>query len=155
MNAITPPAMACATAADAMTADEVMAALTEIARQIGPKTEFALTIMRRYGGNDVLLTAYVNGMASPGYLHFEGATFQEAIAKSRAWADTFIAERRAIVIREMALAIIDLTDQNGVVTTKALAERNFCEADIRELATAACLRASEMANLRPFVVVVT
>jgi hypothetical protein len=163
MNAITPPAdvapadapVADAPAADAMTAAEVMAALTEIARKIGPKTEFGLTVMRRYGGNDVLLTAYVNGMSAAGYLHFDGRTFQEVIAKSRAWAETFIAERRAIVIREMALAIIDLTDQNGAVTDRALAERNFCADDIRELATAACHRASNMANLRPFIVVLT
>lgn len=161
MNAIThpdstiPADVSPSPLADAMTVPEVMAALKALAAEVGPKTEFGLNIMRRYSGNNVLLTAYVDGLSSRDYHHFEGATFAEAIAKGRAWVQTFIAERRDTVIRKMALAIIDLTDQNGAVTDVALLERNFCADDIREFGEAACARASNMANLRPFVLVLT
>jgi hypothetical protein len=137
-----------------VTVSDMMAAMRVLASEISPNAECAFMVMYRYGGNHGLLTVYPSGIAAASERchHFDGFSFQETIAKARAWSVTYLQERSETLIRRLALAIIDLYDGEGRATVEALAKRDFKPAEILEFRDAACFRASSMAGLRPFTV---
>lgn len=79
-----------------------------------------------------------------------GDTFAEMIANAEAGIEIWKKTRHNAVIRSMALAIIELTDEHGKCTNLLLRNRKFTDADIAEFGDAACRRAAEMAGNAPF-----
>ena len=85
------------------------------------------------------------------YVH--AAAWPEGIVEARAWIASRAVIRRDTLIRRMALAIIDLTDQYHLCDESALRRVGFTSAKIAEVGDLACWRAGEMAGNRPFAIV--
>lgn len=140
--------------AEAMTASALTAHVKEITRLIGTEKAHVHISPMGYGGNDAYIACNTN-WCYPGdeAVSFVGKTWPEAIGQAYAWAHSRPAIDRDKLIRRLALAIIDLTDQHGECTERLLRTREFSSAEIREHHEAACTRANEMAGGVPFRVV--
>jgi hypothetical protein len=133
-----------------MSAADLALHVTALRREMGGKAEVYLHTWDE--SEPVRLAVYPNGICSRDVEHFRGLMWPAAFAAAFEWARTqrvVIRERR---IRQMALAIIDLTDTDGACTKHGLRRREFTDDEIRDLSAAACERASEMAGNAPFVV---
>lgn len=84
---------------------------------------------------------------------FLGTDYDAPFAQAEAWALTNAAVARNSVIRRMALAIIEITDEHGACTVARLVGKGFAPAEIETHRASACARASEMAGNAPFEVV--
>jgi hypothetical protein len=83
---------------------------------------------------------------------FKGGTWAEAIGAAEQGIRNWQATRHDAVIRKMALAVIELTDEHTHCTVTLLRGKGFSERDITEYSARACERASEMCGNAPFVV---
>jgi hypothetical protein len=133
--------------AEAMTAADVHKHVEEIARCLGGKAECYGNVSAKGAGVQI----YPLGLCGHGDDQFiRLPTWPEAITAARTWAATHHTVARDTLIRRLALAILDLTDQHGRCTEAMLRGRDFASADIREHHEAACARAGEMASGAPF-----
>lgn len=136
-----------------MSAADLAVHVKALRREMGGKADVYL-----HAGGDgepVSLAIYPQGLVGGGDRgeHFHATTWPVAFAAASEWVRVqrvVVRERR---IREMALAIIDLTDTDGACTEASLRRRGFPADEVRDLSAAACERASEMAGNAPFVVV--
>jgi hypothetical protein len=135
---------------DALSVVDLAGHCSALAALVSPSAYVSLNVAT--STKDAYLGIYPSGMSAPDYHHFRGETWQQALDSAYVWARDYGAVHRATVIRTMALAIIDLTDEYGTCSAGLLAGRKFAHADITSFAKAACARASEMTGNTPFVV---
>lgn len=145
------------TMTDAMTAADLFAQCSAIRSKVGP---------RAYVSADVSISEY-RGAGDPACVHiwpdgitgraescfFRASTWREALIEAHAWADTYQPVHHNALIRRMALAIIEITDEHGSCTDILLRAKQFTAAEIAEYHVDACARAGEMAGNTPFSVV--
>ena len=103
--------------------------------------------------NPVSVAVYEDGIC--GHIkgrHFFAKDFTAAFAAAEAHVAGRALIRPAELIRKMALAIIEITDEHTKCTEALLRAKGFSAADIASTKDAACVRASEMCANAPFVV---
>jgi len=86
------------------------------------------------------------------YKVFFAPTWAEAFAQASTFAASLHVVSRNTLIRTMALAIIELTDEHGECSAIRLTGKGFSTANIAAYHQAACVRAGEMAMGAPFAV---
>lgn len=86
------------------------------------------------------------------YKVFFAPTWAEAFAQASAFAASQRVVLRNTLIRKMALAIIELTDEHGECAAIRLTGKGFSPANVAAYHQAACVRAGEMAMGAPFAV---
>ena len=150
MTTTTLPALA-----DAMTAAELREHANEMCRQLGDHSQVFIST-RESGGGSVLVrvSVYPSGcINSADAEQFTGDDWPAAINAAYAWIATRPIIARAERVRKMALAIIDIKDQDGSVTERRLRARDFTAAEITDLGAEACARAAELCLGAPFEIV--
>jgi hypothetical protein len=132
-----------------VTPKEASAAFRKLQREIGPK--FNVHINLETDGD-----APLSGWASSGDGHWRKVMdvhaddFATLIDRMRAtWAEIQATER-ANRVKEMALAVISATDEDGRCSESALRLARFTAAEIAELGEEATTKANEMAGRGPF-----
>ena len=80
-------------------------------------------------------------------------TWRDAFAGAKARLHEVVAAQRVATTRRMALKIIDLAVDGGIVTDRALRLEDFTPAEVAELSAEACALANEMAQRGPFRVI--
>jgi hypothetical protein len=139
--------------AEAMTAADIKRHIKAIAAVVGPQVIASASVsINKYEQHECSIALYLDDYYRGGE-YFRADTWSEAIAAAYEWASTRSAIWRDTMIRKLALAIIDLTDQHGECTERLLLTRDFTSATVREFHEAACARANEMAGGAPFRVV--
>lgn len=143
------------TMAEELTAEDTRRHLRQIAALIHPLAETTLTV---FGGptmdkSFVSITIYPSGIGGTDYHFIRATTFADALAQARTWATTHGAVLRNTLIRRMALAVIEITDEHGHCTEGLLRAKTFTATQIADTHVAACQRASEMAGNAPYRVV--
>lgn len=140
--------------ADAMSAADLIAHEKSIAATLGPKADTYASTNRHEAGAHIMV--YPDGICGKDRPHhFNAPAWPEAIRQAYAWASTRKTVWRDDLIRRMALAVIDLTDQHGKCTERLLRGRDFTRDDVIEHHEAACVRAGEMSGNAPFRVVLS
>jgi hypothetical protein len=141
---------------DAMTAAELHAQADRLRLLLGKEAHVSLVVSAdswdRADGPRVYIGVYPNGVGST-VTAFTEPTWPEAFAKAEAWIATRPVIARAERVRRMALAIIDIKDQDGSVTERRLRARDFTAAEITDLGAEACARAAELCLGAPFEIV--
>lgn len=105
----------------------------------------------RYARADYVVNVALEATGIP-YKVFFASTWAEAFAQASAFAASQRVVSRNTLIRKMALAIIELTDEHGECSAIRLKGKDFSAADIAAHHQAACVRAGEMAMGAPFAV---
>lgn len=136
---------------DAMTAERLAEWTRDLRMAVGPQASVHPTISDcRYDKKSPIEI----GIYTDGHMHerhcFKGNTWSDAFTAAFAWAATYQTIAHDGLIRRMALAIIDLTDQHGECLAVHLRGRHFTADDIAGYSVAACQRASEMSAMAPF-----
>ena len=128
---------------------EIEAGLLDLRRMIGTEHASA-SIVYGHGTPGIWLSAnwpnddYTVGRTEP------RATFAEMVIEARALIRAWRVTRRNDMIRRLALAIIEITDEHTRCTAALLRAKGFSDPDITEFQGAACQRASEMCANAPF-----
>lgn len=137
-----------------LTHTEALVAFGELAKAIGPKAEVypGLNVIRHSLGCALHTAVYPAGILGKGVFHVKADTYRETLAKIEAdWEErgsTYIAK----TVREMALAIIAITADQGECTDAAL-RAQFDASDVTKFGERACEQATEMASNGPFSIV--
>jgi hypothetical protein len=138
---------------DAMTATELRAHQDELTRLAGPSAYIGVSL-RGTDGSDACVAVYPDGILHDrSREYFNAPDWPTAINAAYAWIATRPVIARAERVRKMALAIIDIKDQDGNVTERRLRARDFTAAEIAELGAEACARAAELCLGAPFEIV--
>ncbi len=140
-----------------MTAREMFDAVVALKKIAGPKADvYVSTAYTSYETKDfAYLSIHTDGMCGKPENHrsFFGKDWPDVFAAAQEWLATHGPVQRNAMIRSMALAIIELTDEHGRCTEAMLRCRGFTAEEIAEFRDAACVRAGEMAGNVPFEVV--
>lgn len=131
-----------------MTPREIQQALQAIRDGIGDQCYAAIDI-NAYG-DPLTACIYPDGITNECRLRVRGSEFPEILQKLRdGWAEYKVrhAQQR---MREMALAIIRITADQGACSDAALRADRFSQTDIDSYGAEACAKADEMAANGPF-----
>jgi hypothetical protein len=131
---------------------EAKAAFEAFENSIGSKCDTHVTI-NRHAGSLLSAQVYPLGILGKVTLYAKADTFRDLLAACEAKWAAHSDVHAANTIREMALAIIAITADQGECTDAALRAR-FDAADVRRFGDAACAQATEMASNGPFSIVV-
>ncbi len=136
-----------------LTHTEAREALRDFARTVGLKCQVYPSLSHGQGGPPLLALIYTHGICGGGaQLNVEGDSYRELLAACEAkWAEHSDLHA-ANVIREMALAIIALTADQGECTDSALRGK-FDAADVTRYGDRACEQATAMVSNGPFSIV--
>jgi len=145
---------------DSMTAADLVTRVIALRQSIGPKAEIYLSV-NEPAPRQPDLHQHVYMYVRPfGYTGDEkasqtiyAATWPDAFAQAEAWARNWKITSRENTIRNMALAIIKITDRDGNCAEQVLLNRKFTREQVLEFHEAACARAGEMRAGAPFSVV--
>lgn len=138
---------------------EIRDALAGFAADAGPKAWVDACINPNRSGNGfVHATLYPNGLTGSGSdarISVEAATFAEAVDKlGCAWeARRSLADKATI--RKMALAIIEITTDQGECSDAALRGAGFSQHQVAAMGALACSEATRLAAGGPFSIVKT
>lgn len=139
---------------ESMTAADLVAHCRALRDELGGEAEVYCDVrVNKYSDPNKAagVQIYPLGICSPGdNQHLAEATWPEVFAKAAEWVRANRTVARDKRIRQMALAIIDITDTYGRCDRSALIRRNFTSAEIDALSALACERAGEMAGNAPF-----
>lgn len=140
-----------------MTPVEIRDALAAIAAECGPKgyASVSITVSPYRKGSTVTATLYPEDVVGRHHVNAEGQTFAEAIANLRAaWeAARNLADKNTI--RKMALAIIEITGDQGACSDAALRGAGFYQPQIDRMGAMACEEATRLAAGGPFQIIAT
>ena len=137
-----------------MSARDLVAHTRAIASIIGPQGEATFIFgSRDRPGTEACLTCRDERPDSKASEYFYDADWGVVLQRAYAWARSRPVIQRETIIRKMALAIIDITDQHGDCSERLLIARDFTREQVAELHEAACARAGEMSAGAPFSVV--
>lgn len=145
--------MTATTITEAMTAVELLAECQSIAAEIGPKAELYASVNTGRNRKIASIGIYPSGIGTYRHEWIYGATWHEVLAGAREWATNHKQVNRNSIVRRMALAVIEITDEHGRCDAARLKAKDFGADEIKEFHEAACQRASEMCANAPFVVV--
>lgn len=139
---------------DAMTSGELMAACEALSTLAGNdiNTIFAIVGTSGYSSGETACLI-INHNHYKETEHLKANSWTEVFAAAHEWASTHKAVRRNAIVRRMALAVIEISDEHGACTETLLRGKDFAAAEIVEFHEAACVRAGEMAGNAPFSVV--
>lgn len=139
-----------------MTPVEIKAALAAIASEAGPKAWIDACINPdRADARLVSAAMYPTGIVERHVIVGYGADFAEAIADLREkWVADF-AKAEAALVRRMALAIIEITGDQGKCSDAALRGAGFGQSQIDRIGSLACADATRLAAGGPFSIVST
>lgn len=140
-----------------MTAADLRQACVDLAASIGGKADVTISTLSQHHNRSkpASIVVWPNGFCDSGRQSFDADTYPEAFANARQWADQNKVVRHNALIRNMAVAIMVLTDEHGHCTDTLLRGKGFSAAEITEHHEAACQRAGEMAGNTPFSVEMT
>lgn len=131
------------------TSDQIEAALADLRLMIGT-LEANAAIVYGHGYPWISLSAgWPRRSDEIGHTHAL-PTFAEMLTEAREMIRAWHATRRNDMVRRLALAIIETTDEHTRCTTTLLRAKGFTQPEIEEFRDAACARASEMAGNAPF-----
>lgn len=129
--------------------DQIEAALADLRAMIGTREAMA-AIVYGHGAPWISLSAEwprtVGGIGHTRAL----PTLAEMLEEARELVLGWHATRRNDLVRRLALAIIEITDEHTRCTQTLLRAKGFTQPEIDEFGDAACARASEMAGNQPF-----
>lgn len=131
---------------------EICEELTKLAAEIGPRAYVNASIAsnREEGERPIFLSVYTEGILdSSSRISYHGTDFDELIAEVRLDLKSKITILEAKRIREIALAIIEVTAENGGCTVSDLRMR-FDTSILNRLSKEACSEANRMSGLGPF-----
>lgn len=141
---------------DAMTAEDLASAVSKFKAVCGPRACVHLSI-GLYSGQKARATLSVRPTGeysgNAPYFTFEAVTWGDIFTAAYEWAASYGTVRRNAIVRRMALAVIEVTDEHGTCTETLLRGKDFAAAEIVEFHEAACIRAGEMCSGAPFSVV--
>lgn len=135
-----------------LTVSEIIAALSALRAEVGPKCYATVGISARDTG--VSGCCYPNDLMNGEQFYVTGATFREVIEKLNAgWAERSATYHRETV-KKMALAIISITQDIGECSDAALRGSGFDAKDVQRFGVEACDLANEMAGRGPFSILI-
>ena len=139
--------------ADAMTAQDIVAWSNHLRSLLGGRWEVSISPSPHSPSGETYWSCNRTDANYRTVEHQYGfvASWPEAIAAAQAWIAARPKVERNAIIRKLALAIIELTDENGRCTVAMLRAKGF-DSDEIALHAEACQRASEMAGNSPFCV---
>jgi hypothetical protein len=138
--------------AEAMTARDILAWEKHLATQVGSKAHVAFTASNGGVERNVHWTVDPKGICNDEGRQYDWAPdWPSAIRAAQAWIANRPKVERNAVIRRLALAIIEITDERTKCTVHDLRAKGFDDDEIA-LHAEACVRAGEMANCAPFTV---
>lgn len=134
---------------------EIRSALAGIAAEAGSEAWIYASVNPARDGAFVRATLYPGGITSRHVIVGSGMCFGSAIADLRSkWElDKVKVERN--LIRKMALAIIEITTDQGGCSDAALRGAGFAQPQITRLGQQACEEASRLAAGGPFAIIAT
>jgi len=140
-----------------MTPTEIAIALAAI-RAEGSKNAYVsvgISVSANRSRPVVMASFYPDDIIGRHHVDAEGDSFEEAIAGLRkAWDDAkHLADKNTI--RKMALAIIEITGDQGACSDAALRGRGFYQPQIDRCGPLACEEATRLAAGGPFSIVAT
>ena len=136
-----------------LTHAEARAAFRELAERIGPRCGIHPGINSHgIGVSDLHAAVYPEGIAGSGRFNVSADSYRELIEQIEAQWEERGATYVAKTIRDMALAIISITADQGECTDAAL-RATFDAADVARYGERACAQATEMASNGPFSIV--
>lgn len=137
-----------------MTPVEAQRALAEIAAEAGPKS-YASIVMSSDRGKAIYITLAIGGLLEKHRISAQADTFEEAIDLLRkGWDDAkHLADKNTI--RKMALAIIEITSDQGECSDAALRGAGFHQPQIDRIGSLSCAEATRLAAGGPFSIVST
>lgn len=139
---------------DLTTPNGIQAEMKRLEKMIGtPGAHASIVLDSNVGTADICLDAnWCRSSYGPDVRisRVKGETFAEMIASAEQAIRNWQVTRYNDVIRKLALAIIELTDEHTLCTETLLRGKGFSAADIVEYSERACARASEMAGAAPF-----
>lgn len=137
------------------TALELRNELRKIAALLKPKACLFMGVaVGEYSSPQPTLSIYPNDIIDGGkHEFFKGSTFDEVLAAGMAWTKAYAPTPHNALIRRMALAIIEITDEHGECTSALLRAKTFSADEIKRHHAEACVRAGEMAGNAPFSVI--
>ena len=135
---------------DAMTAADLAAHRDDLRCRLGERAHVSVAPDGWSGAARVSL--YEDGMCRDGHT-ICAPTWPDAIERARAWIATRGVVRRDALIRRMALAIIDISDRDGLCCERALVRAGFSAVEVAQHGADACARADEMCGGKPFAIV--
>lgn len=140
-----------------MTPVEIKAALAEIQAE-GSKNAYisvSIAISGSRDGSEVMASFYPDDLTGGHHISAKGEGFEEAIARLREKWDTAKALADKNTIRKMALAIIEITGDQGECSDAALRGAGFHQPQIDRIGSLACAEATRLAAGGPFLIVTT
>jgi hypothetical protein len=102
----------------------------------------------------VTVMCFPGGSGNPPYHFIHAGGFPDAFAQAREWAAANGIVYRNGLIHQMAMAIIEITDEYGHCSGARLCHKGFVAAEVIDFHLQACERASKMAGNKPFTVLV-
>ncbi len=134
--------------AEAMTARDLQAHETALALALGARASVHLSITDYDGWVYISLNPF--GICKDEGRHvIRAEAWPEAIRAAQDWIASRPKVERNAIIRKLALAIIEITDEHGSCTVSHLRNKGFDAGEIA-LHAEACERASEMCANAPF-----
>jgi len=144
-------------AADSMTAQDLMTFQIALRKRLGDDAHVGFGLWERGKWNQqdprnvVSVGLYPDGIGgTEGATHIYVQTWPEAIAAADQWITNYKTTHRNDIVRRMALAIIELTDEHTRCDDAMLRRKKFSAGEIAEFHLAACARAGEMCGNAPF-----
>lgn len=140
--------------ADAMTAEALIAHMRRVEALLPAGTRVSASVS--VSSADAFGTAahlLVTPPLPAGHKFFRAPTWPEVFAEVERHATTAAVVRRDTIIRKMALAIIELTDEYHLCEEAALIRAGFTLVEIEAHGYDACERASQMAGHAPFAII--
>lgn len=140
-----------------MTPKEIQAQLRRIRDDIGKDARVSVYLsydnLTSSTHPAVAATIYPNGIGGHGALRVQADTWDELFTKlTEGWAEAS-ARYKAERVREMALAIIRITAEQGHCTDASLRAADFSGEEVKRYSEEACRDADEIASNGPFSVV--
>lgn len=134
---------------DALTAAQIQAACARLDKEAGGDgCSTAMVSATAYSNGDIACVMVSHARFTKNEF-FRARSWPEAFRAAHVWVSTHKAIRRNAIVRRMALAVLEITDERGTCTDTLLLGKDFTAAEIVEFHEAACV----LDGNSPFVVV--
>lgn len=139
----------------ATTPAQIKNSLAAIVKEAGPRAYADVTVsVSDYPTAMVSAVLYPEGVGGRVHsIRVSGESFSEALTKLRAAWDAGKDKAQAILLRKMALAVIEISTDIGACTDAALRGRDFSQDQIDRFGALACEEATRLAAGGPFSIV--
>lgn len=137
-----------------LTHAEALIAFRNLGLAIGPRAEIrpSLQVVNHGTAEAILTSVYPEGILGKGLFYVRAETYRDTLERVTAEWEERGSAYIAKTIREMALAIIGITADQGECTDAAL-RAQFDASDVTKFGERACEQATAMASNGPFSIV--